>query len=141
MENSLRIKVTLTEAETFTIVGDGEHRSHVSRRDGTAESLRSLCDTLQELGLDVETEQVNRGRWTLTIDYPTKAEARRFAKRGGSYQKKVPEDSPLCDMKERERYEWLEEHSAKEGAEALGVTERTYFRRMTALRGKYGSGK
>lgn len=104
-------------------------------------ALKELGLLLEAYGCDVETLRDEKGGLTrLLIKSPGVLEARRLRNRGGGRPPKHrPEGSPLGNMTGRRELEWLESHTVAEGVAALGVTERTYYRRLATLRKEYPS--
>ena len=104
--------------------------------EGALEELRFL---LEAYGCEVETlHDENGGLTRLLIRCPDVFEARRLRNRGGGRPPKgLPEGSPLGLLSGRQELEWLESHTVEEGVAALGVTVRTYYRRLAALRKRY----
>lgn len=106
--------------------------------EGALKELRLL---LEAYGCEVEAPRDERGGQTsLLIKCPSVLEARRLRSRGGGRPPKGrPEGSPLGLRYGRRELEWLESHTVEEGIAALGVTERTYYRRLAALRKEFPS--
>lgn len=104
--------------------------------EGALKELRLL---LEAYGCEVETLRDEKGGLTrLRIKCPGVFEARKLRNRGGGRPPKHrPEGSPLGMMVGRRELEWLESHTVEEGVAALGVTERTYYRRLATLRKEY----
>ena len=105
-------------------------------RERERAALDSFCRVLRELGLDARVVPVGRARVRLIVDHPSREDARRLRDRGGGRRKTAPpEGSAIARITDdAERLAWLDAHTPTEGAEALGVSVRTYYRRLADLR-------
>lgn len=103
--------------------------------------LAHLVQVLKAMGLDVEVEELPRGRAELAFSHlPSRVEAERIRTRGAGRPKKalcLPENSVFnYDTPVAEAVAWLDAgRTVEEGMEALGITSRTtYYRRVRDIR-------
>lgn len=107
-------------------------------QESGANALETFANVLRAYGMDVSTDYTPSGkRATIKICHPERLEAERLRNRnGGRNRMRKPTDSPALGLEGRDLLDWLEEHTAQEGMEALGCSRRTYFRRLKELRGE-----
>lgn len=125
MENAREFEVTLRVGEC---VGRSATDEFASRSHGR-EALEAFADVLRAYGMDVSAEYTTSGKQAkLTIRHPETHEAERIRNRNPQGRPKRARDYHGVTL------EWLESHSVEDGMKALGVSRRTYYRRLEELR-------
>lgn len=90
-------------------------------------ALRDLVDVLNAAGLETSVKISPRGgRATLRIHH-SDAHATRMRRTRGAGRKKAVVTAPHT-------LEWYDAHTPEEGAADMGVSVRTYYRRIKAMR-------
>lgn len=94
------------------------------------EALETMAEVLRAYGLAVNVEYTtkSKARACVTIEHPEAYEAKRLRSRGGGRPKIQDVDRSL---------EWFESRSVEDGMRELGVSKRTYYRRMAQARAKH----
>lgn len=125
MENTKVIQFKLPYRAAASEVEDKKEQVTEGR-----ERVEDLVRSLRALGLDVMASPTKTGAAAdVTIMYPTVEGATRATKRGGRKSNGIPAGSPLAGLSGYEVWEWMKEHTSKEGAEAMGCSVSQYFRR------------
>lgn len=131
MENSNRIELTIDASATA-------YEWHGNESAPTL-GLRTLCETLEALGMAVRLDESDSEAPRLSIDFPDPYEAEKLRNRGGGRPKAeaftLRDAATGLPLTSRETLEWLEGHTVDQGREAMGgVSRRTYYRRLSELR-------
>jgi hypothetical protein len=124
MENTHEFELTLSVRECAEHYGEFGTTSVYG-----AEALEMFSKALEAYGLEVTTSYTSSGkRATLTVRHPEASEAKRVRNRNPQGRPKRARDYHGVTL------EWLESHSVEDGMKALGVSRRTYYRRLEELR-------
>lgn len=126
MKNTKAIQFKLPYRAAAQDVKDKKQQVEIGK-----ERIRGLLDSLRALGCLVRMEETSTGSAAvIAIAYPSTADARKATKRGGRRMKiEIPAGSPLKGKTVGDARDWMEDHTAKECAAALGCSVSQYFRR------------
>lgn len=98
-----------------------------SRKESGVEALEALAYVLRAYGMDVDIEQTSKASANIKIRHPERWEAE-------SVRVRNPYGRPRKQKVSTVSLEWLDSHTVEEGMEALGVSRRTYYRRLKEMR-------
>lgn len=126
MENRHRTTLLISDAAS----GSATDPTVVPLQGGDA--LHALTRTLRAYGMAVSVDELDEG-WALTIDHPDALDAKAYRVRNARGRGRVAETWPEGVETDEQRLAWLRSVSVADAMETLGVSRRTYYRRLSEL--------
>lgn len=129
MQNTQEITFKLAYRAAAAEVEDKKEQVRIGK-----ERVDSLILSLRALGCEAVAKPTKTGAAAqVKIKYPTVEDATKATKRGGRKSRGLPAKSPLKGMTGWQAWNWMKEHTAKEGTEAMGCSQSQYFRRKKQI--------